>query len=219
MARIRFTRLRKTREEPLVSIRHGRFHFNAFFARAAQLDKANYVAFHVDEETREIFFEFLKRNFDGNAFRLVNFGGTAKWASKYTCAARSLINRAGWLQHAAAEVGTFPAVRVGKLWVIRLTPSFEDEVLRANAGKIPAEATGIYRYISADGEMVYIGKGNVRQRLSEEDRRDWKFDKIQYSTVPDIRDQFRWEKFWLKRYAEANKGRLPYYNRQGGNKI
>jgi hypothetical protein len=219
MSRVEFTRLRKIKEEPLVSIWHGRFHFNANFARDAQLEKANYVKYHIDEENREIAFEFLKSDPDGNAFRLVNLGGRSKWPSKFTCAGRSLIKSRPWVELAAAELGTFRAVRDGKLWVIRLTPSFEEEVLRVNAGKISPEASGIYRYISADDQVVYIGKGNVRQRLSDADRADWKFDKIQYSIVREKGDQSQWENFWLERHVQANNGRLPYYNRQGGNKV
>jgi hypothetical protein len=191
-------------------------HFNAFFARVAQLEKAQYVAYHLDEENREITFEFLKDNSDEDAFRLGKPGGL----SKFSCAARDLIAKKAWVRHVAdakdAELRTFRAIPDGKLWTMRLMPSFEEEVLRVNRSKIPPEASGIYRYISGNGEIVYIGKGNVRQRLSDAARHDWKFTKIQYSIVRDEPDQYKWESFWLERYSEANGGRVPYYNRQGG---
>jgi hypothetical protein len=218
MPRIKFTRPRKTKEEPLVSIRQGRFHFNAFFARVAELEKAKYVTYHLDDENREVAFEFLKDSSDDNAYRLENRGGLAK----FRCAAQDLIAKKPWVRHSARasdpQLRSFNATRDSKLWVIRLTPSFEEEILRPNASKVPAETSGIYRYLAEDGEVVYIGKGNVRQRLSEPERHDWKFAKIQYSVLRDESDQYRWENFWLEHYSEANNGRLPYYNRQGGNK-
>ena len=214
---MQFNRPRKSREEALVSIRQGRFHFNAFFARVAELEKAKYVVYHVDDEIREIAFHFLKED-DGNAYTLENRGGV----SKFRCTAYDLIAKIAWVRAAVSakdpKLSTFRATRDGKLWCIRLAPSFEEEVPFSDISKIPSDAAGIYRYVSTDGEIVYIGKGNIRHRASEQERCEWTFAKLQYSIVAGDAEQYRWEQFWIEHYRETHGGRLPYFNRQGGNK-
>jgi hypothetical protein len=216
MAREAFGRPRKSREEPLVSIRQGRFHFNSFFARIAELEKAKYVNYHIDDEIREIAFEFLRQDPEGNAYTLENRGGI----SKFRCTGYDLIRKKPWVQAAASakdsKLYTFRATRDGKLWCIRLAPPFEKEVSRSDIGSIPPDVRGIYRYVSTDGEIVYIGKGNIRRRIAEQERCGWEFSKIQYSSVADD-DQYQWEHFWIEHYRQTHSGRLPYFNRQGGN--
>jgi len=218
MAREPFIRPRKSREEPLVSIRQGRFHFNAFFARIADLEKAKYVNYHIDDEIREIAFEFLRQDPGGNAYTLENRGGV----SKFRCTAYDLIRKKAWVKAAAnandPKLSTFTATRDGKLWCIRLAPPFEGEVPRSDMASIPSAVSGVYRYVSADGEIVYIGKGNIRRRVAEQERCKWEFSKIQYSAVPE-NDQYHWEEFWINHYKQTHGGRLPYFNRQAGNKV
>jgi hypothetical protein len=95
-------------------------------------------------------------------------------------------------------------------------PSFEMVVERQQSGLISDDARGIYRYRDAKGEVVYIGKGAIRNRLGEPQRKSWEFRWIDYSPIALEQDQFTWEAFWIDRFKESNNGRLPYYNRQAG---
>lgn len=90
-------------------------------------------------------------------------------------------------------------------------PAFEYEVKRENYLKIPQNACGIYRYINGK-DIVYIGKGNVRNRLNEPTRKEWIFDTIQYSLIEDNNSQLEWESFWITRFKTENDDRLPSYN-------
>ena len=100
------------------------------------------------------------------------------------------------------------------MWVIQLCPAFENKRARESAD-IPGEAVGIYRYLRSD-EVMYIGRGGIKQRLAAPERKDWLFDKVEFSLVENPDDQLKWEAYWLARYKEDNNGELPIYNKIGG---
>jgi len=91
-------------------------------------------------------------------------------------------------------------------------------VKREGISKIPSDAKGIYRYWDKD-VVVYIGKGNIKDRFREVGRSDWKFDTIEYSIINDENEQYEWESYWLEKFKEENSERLPYYNKIAGAKI
>jgi hypothetical protein len=66
----RFKRPKKPVEEPLISIRDGRFHFNAHFARVAELKGKRAVLYSIKDATRVIGFEFLENSDDENAYTI-----------------------------------------------------------------------------------------------------------------------------------------------------
>ena len=66
------------------------------------------------------------------------------------------------------------------------------------------------------GEIVYIGRGEIRKRLSQPERQGWDFDRVEYSIVADPDQQVRWEDYWITRFRESNRGRLPIYNKISG---
>ena len=47
----------------------------------------------------------------------------------------------------------------------------------------PKGAKGIYRYIRENGEIVYIGRGNIFKRLQSQERVEWDFDMIEIIQV------------------------------------
>jgi hypothetical protein len=50
---------------------------------------------------------------------------------------------------------------------------------------IPSDAVGICKYVYDDNETVYMGRGNIRQRLASPERADWDFSVVAYSIVTD----------------------------------
>jgi hypothetical protein len=99
--------------------------------------------------------------------------------------------------------------------VIQLCPAFEERRARESAD-IPSDVRGIYRYLRESGEVVYIGRGEIKKRLSQPERHDWDFDRVEYSIVSDPDQQVKWEDYWITRFKESNKGRLPIYNKIAG---
>lgn len=97
-------------------------------------------------------------------------------------------------------------------------PIFENSVLKNDYLNIPSGICGIYRYLD-NGNIVYIGKGNIRDRLNEISRKEWKFDTIEYSIIQDSESQFQWESFWLNSYKKANQNYLPAYNLISGKQL
>jgi hypothetical protein len=102
----------------------------------------------------------------------------------------------------------------GQKWVIQLCPSFEVRRARESS-EIPSDAVGIYRYARENGEIVYIGRGEIRKRLACPDRVDWDFDVVEYSLVSDPDKQIKWEDYWLEKFQNAN-DKLPFYNKVSG---
>jgi hypothetical protein len=62
---------------------------------------------------------------------------------------------------------------------------------------------------------VYIGRGDIKKRLTAPERGDWDFDVIEYSIINNPDQQIYWEQFWLEKFEEAN-NRLPFYNKISG---
>ena len=201
-----WVKLKKTtvqKDEPAVSVNMDRFTFNAYLQKLAELNKNKYVSIVFDEEERKIGFEFKKESDSDSDYKITE---------NRRCRASELFNKP-WVRKVAQLAGnnTFPAKKDGKLWVITLCPAFEIAVKRENSNKIPANSKGIYRYKQGE-DIVYIGKGNIRDRLNEKQRADWKFEIIEYSIIENDEEMFSWESYWIDKYKEINNGDLPIYN-------
>jgi hypothetical protein len=201
-------------EAPFVSIGPQRISFNAVFARIAALQPNGFVTIHLDAVNFKIGFTFHgdKRP---NSFLVSQKSGRRVGVR---CSCQALSQKHIWIQSVSRQSTRdrrFTPVKVGNLWVIQLCPAFEERRARESVD-IPCDARGIYRYMRESGEIVYIGRGEIRKRLSQPERQAWEFDRVEYSIVADPDQQVRWEDHWLTRFREANKGRLPIYNRISG---
>jgi len=103
----------------------------------------------------------------------------------------------------------------GNVWIIQLCPAFEEKRARESED-IPSNVSGIYRYLSESGEIVYIGRGYIKGRLKSPERQDWVFDVVEYSEVKNPDLQVKWEAFWIEKFREQNNGKFPVYNKVSG---
>ena len=108
---------------------------------------------------------------------------------------------------------------MAKMWVVTLCPAFEYSMKREENRKLQDEIKGIYQYKNKDGEIVYIGKGNIKARLADKKRDEWIFTVVEYSKMDSDSDAFEWENFWIDKYKENNNGELPRYNIISGHEI
>ena len=204
------------RDTPFVSIGPQRISFNSVFARIAELQPGKFVIIHVDSENLKIGFEFHGEK-GSNSFMVSQYGSPKKRTS-LGCSCQGLLQKYAWMQ-SVSRLGhrdrRFTPNKEGKLWVIQLCPAFDQRRARESVD-IAQDARGIYRYVRENGEIVYIGRGEIRKRLSQPERQEWDFDRIEYSVVPDPDQQVRWEDYWLTRFRETNKGKLPFYNKISG---
>ena len=102
-----------------------------------------------------------------------------------------------------------------RYYFISLRPSFENFVLVGDSSSLPSSANGIYRYLDKSGDVIYIGKGNIKSRLQSTERNTWGINKIEYSILNSEDDSFKWESFYIDEYQNQF-GLLPTFNRISG---
>ena len=208
------------RDAPTISFTAHHINFNAYASKIIDFDKLS-VRLYVDEEERKVKFEFeeaqpsteqdLRAIFNTkekrNIYRMTSNTLKANYKFiKKICESKNPRERVFELVKESASRET---------WIATLAPSFENGYSRDNYLKIPSEVTGIYRYLS-EGEIVYIGKGNVRQRLGQGHRKAWKFDRVEYSAIRNDHDALHWESHWINAFKADNNGDRPIYNRVDG---
>ena len=81
------------------------------------------------------------------------------------CAGIGLINKYPWIKALTKlkmkDRRFYDPMQEGQKWVIQLCSAFEERRARESA-KIPSDVCGIYRYVRENGEVVYIGRGNIK---------------------------------------------------------
>ena len=212
-------------EGSAITIRRNAIAFNAHFMTANKLLSMNYVSVYVDPENFRLGFKFNENSDDPDSLALVKDGGKkmsliGAQPSNRCIQTQGIFTENKWLQAISAE----PEGRVRKftpkwipsegLWTIDICPPFEIRVDGKN--EIPSEARGIYRYLH-NGKIVYIGRGVIRSRANSPERKEWVFDSIHYSVVPDEKLQAKWEAYWIESFFTEN-SKLPEYNRIQGEK-
>ena len=103
-------------------------------------------------------------------------------------------------------------------YYIYLKPVFELSATWVNRNKINDDARGIYRYIDKNDQILYIGKGLIKQRASDAERANWGIDKIEYSVIEDENKALEWESYYIDLYVTTN-GLRPPFNRIKGHSI
>jgi hypothetical protein len=201
----------ESKNQPYITIGPDRISFNALFTRIAELQRFKTVRIYADRETLRLGFEFLLEE-EKDSLVIIKSRGY------FSCSARGNIKKHPWVSSVAMlarKDRKFSPTKEGKLWVIQLCPSFENRRARESAD-IPSEARGIYRYLRANKEIVYIGRGAIRNRLNDPDRQEWDFDIVEYSVIEDPDQQVKWEDYWIERFKEENEGNRPFYNKISG---
>lgn len=192
-------------------------YYNSVAASILKFTEETRVIYHVDEDERKLGFEFTDNAASGRSvFKKQSGSG---WRSS-SC---ELVTSLPWVRSVACLNNTddrrFQLFSGGKLWFVRLCPAFEFTVSRAQASQISDSARGIYRYRNAVGDVVYIGKGHVRSRLAEAQRKNWLFETIEYSLIGDDKKQFQWEAYWIDKHKSQSNQQLPVYNAVSGHSI
>lgn len=208
------TELRKQRIRtagPSAKVHVNRISFNVSLYRTANLETNEYVRIRIDNVNRKIGFKFEDEPDDYNYKLVVSRGGKATTCS---CAQLQSLPWVKAVAHLTIKPA-FPLKREGSFWVITLCPAFELSCKRTDAAKIPSDARGIYRYMLG-GKIVYIGKGFIKNRLNEEQRKGWQFDTIEYSNIENEQDALFWENYWINRFKDENNSEFPPYNTISG---
>ena len=212
----------------VVKIDSTSFKFSVVARDLAQLQNIHWMRVLTDDDDRLVVFVPVS----GMEKRpgLLKLGTSSK--GHKSLIAKGLISQTPWIKAVASlkdlearkfemkkypgPVPSKPDIRSQTPWFIRLMPAFEESVLPSQIGSLGPGKKGIYRYLS-DGEVVYIGKGNIRNRYQAEPDRDlWRISIIEYSIIEDDQNALEWEAWWIDRFRKENNGHLPRYNRNAG---
>jgi hypothetical protein len=204
----------------LITIRKDVFAFNSHFVRVADLDAKSHVLVFTEPDHYQVGFKFLSDGKDPDSLALASDGGANKEKSGRAVQVSGLMRELSWLKALALDSDTAAKKCIprweskNQLWIIDIAPSFEIHV--SDKSQITSTCKGIYRY-KRGGEIVYIGRGQIRSRLNSIERENWDFEIIEYSLVENEIEQQKWESFWLDRFVALN-GKLPIYNKILGQK-
>jgi len=205
-------------DKPFISISSDHISFNAMFTRIADIGPEKRVIVNIDPEFRRVGFEFTSDDrSDSFALSRASSDKKGKKRTGLFCSA-GFIRDYSWINSISKlpvqDRRFYNPRKEGQMWVIQLCPAFEERKARESSN-IPSDASGIYRYLREDGEIVYIGRGNIKKRLSSPERQEWDFDVVDYSVITDPDLQIKWEEYWIQRFSKEN-GRLPFYNKISG---
>jgi hypothetical protein len=165
----------------------------------------------------QIGFKFYSSSLPQNCYSIIRDGGALSNARFIQ--ATALLRANPWISAIAGnkdkQQRKFVAERdaIKGLWLIKLSPAFEIRVPRAN---VP-DQKGIYQY-RKENEVVYLGRGNIKDRCMSAERKDWVFDTVEFSVIHDSENQKLWECFWINKFVEIY-GRLPIYNQIGAGDV
>jgi hypothetical protein len=194
--------------------------FGAFFIKNNLLDKKRAVSFFFDDQDPYVLgFDFHDEPGGRDTLSLVssdNWNGATR-----SVKATELINKSKVLT--ALQKDPVKANRIfpiqrhhpSNIFFVSLRPSFEHRVHYERRSEIPEGSLGIYRYSDQSGRIIYIGKGNIRDRAFEADRKDWGIVTIEYSILISDDAAYRWESYYIERF-QNDYGTIPLFNRIKG---
>lgn len=208
----------KTDNPSFISITKSHIRFSSIFVKIAKIGPDFKVIIHKDNQEHKLKFEFTKNIFE-DCLTLTQ----PKNKTNLQISAVKLYNEINWLRSFANNDGKerriIPTKLTGLNWEISLRPSFENFISRVDLSKKVLKIKGIYRYKNYSGDIIYIGKGDVRLRFQEPQRKLWDFDLIEYSEIKDENDQLKWESYWIEEFKKRNNGKLPKHNEIKGRKL
>jgi len=199
--------------KPFIAISRSRVSYSASFARLADIDEYYRVSISADPETYRLGFFFHKDERLDSLALTPDHKCTNKKTGLFS-SSHSLVSRYKWINRVTQltpKERRFSPQKSGNSWILNLCPTFEHKFNRFSS-EIPKEINGVYRYMLSNGEVVYIGRGNIYKRLKCDERSNWVFDLVEYTILNDKALQILWESYYINRYFSQN-GVLPAYNK------
>ena len=210
-------KLKRQHSYPGLSFRTSGLYFNSEFITANKLENSWNVEFlRNDDNPYMLGFRFFEQE---TALSLtLSSSGRDKGTKGRTLKANTLRT-----DHKIVGVecklasDPFPIVwdKVERLYYVELRPNFNIRIKWNDINQISDDASGIYRYLDREKTVQYIGKGNIRSRAAEPERRDWNVEHVEYSIIDDDQIAFEWESFYINEHIERF-GYKPVFNRIRG---
>jgi hypothetical protein len=189
---------------------------SADFVRKADIAGCSRASLFLSSDGMRLAFRFHNDEKDDDAFILGRDGGGRGSGINRAICARTLFDQSATLYRLVEEnvsARRYEPIKIdGGRWMIAFAPCFERDVI--DPKELPDNESGIYRYVRGK-EIIYIGKGNYRERCLSPERKSWQFDQIEFSRLNDEVAEAQWESFWLNEHRRQH-GHWPFHNRIGG---
>jgi len=199
-------------EECIATVIKGGLRLNAIFGKAIGDNKGVEVFF--DDSGRKVALRFISEPTSETFTVGTDGGGKARNTNGKMIGCGSVIKANPILLEMAVgskEKSRVKFINVDDKWEATLIPVFN---LDAKLTSPKDGDVGVYRYLF-DGQVVYIGQGNIKQRLAAEERKTWVFDKIDYFLTKDSAEAILLETLYIEDYKKEYK-RLPMFNKVSG---
>jgi hypothetical protein len=211
-------------EYPQVTFSGDKLRLNRKLVDEAGIDENWYVIVFVDDDTHTIWLTFEKdKNKLKGGVKLIKVNGGLSFGINVLIAKFSWIKKVVDSEIKAHKRFKAEKLKKGKEWRLDLIPNFEHSVKRTDDFKKKnlRNKFGVYRYIdSSNNTIVYIGRGNILDRLTKErSRKEWVFDLIQFSYIEDEKQRELVESYWINQFKSYNNNKRPKYNKQDGSKL
>lgn len=213
----------------MLSVNPSGLYWSAAFVKEHDLQDYVAVKFFMDtDDPYMLGFQFLKEP-SPNSLSLVASGRVkskngVKKVSGFSVKAQELFSNNSVLQAIAkhkdkhARMFEITKSRNEDFFRVSFRPTFEIRVAWSEKTSIDKTLSGIYRYIDGEGMVVYIGKGMIRNRATDDLRTDWGVEWIEFSPLRTDDESFKWESYYLEEHRSKT-GALPVMNRVGGRTI
>ncbi len=96
--------------------------------------------------------------------------------------------------------------------ILYCAPCFEYLISVDDIKSIDVDQIGIYRCLDVDRDVLYIGSGKIRNRVTNAKQNIEEIKYVDFSIINDREEAYYWEKTHLHKYIEKH-GRKPYYNK------
>lgn len=198
-------------DTPCITIRRSGFALSVALMTIAKLELGDFVEVYTSEHGDMVGFKFFKEKQQGRLTITPDGGGKSRAIDTKSLngfiACSYVKNDPVLSRLVSTKNSKLPVVFEDGLWVIRLVSQWKYDVA---VRKPVVDDIGVYRYL-LDGEVVYIGRGRIQQRLSSPERTHWNFDKIEYTLMAE--DESVKQESQLIRAHRDSFGKLPFYNR------
>ena len=214
-----WTKIKMKRQHnfPAISFRNSGLYFNSIFMEQNRLEDCTAIDFHRDDENPfKLGFTFhLKET--STSLSLVSAGRDK--GSKGRTVKASALRAANKIIDAECKIGGDPFEiqydKFAKIYFVELRPNFNIKIKLEAATRLPNHIKGIYRYLNSDKQIIYIGKGVVKDRILQNERSDWGIEVVEYSVIEDEALAFEWESYYINEHIETF-GSRPIHNKISG---
>jgi len=210
-------KLKRQYKFPGLTFRKSGLYFNSEFISVNRLEDHIAVEFYRDDEDQyRLGFNFFLDETPSSLSILR--AGSDKNSNGRTVKASALRSTYGIIDAECKLSGDpFPIQfdKFDKIFFVELKPNFNIRIKWSEIKKMAGDITGIYRYLDREKRIIYIGKGNIKERASEVGRKDWDVEYVEYSTVEDSKTALEWESYYIDEHIEQF-GYKPTYNKVRG---